>query len=140
MWTPDYFIRFITLPPKVPAAVVCNDDGTFDIYINDLLSDSQRKKALEHEIDHIKEDHFYSLQPVGEIEAHANAVSRGEVCEPQKEQDVPMIPHYLTLRGLTLGELNAAGGLLTFGMKNDTGKIESAFLQALLGNDALVVM
>jgi hypothetical protein len=146
VWTPDYFVRYITLPPKVPAAVVCNNDGTFDIYINELLSDAQREKALKHEIDHIKEDHFYSDQPIGELEAHANAASVGKAYKMQKAvpaaanvQKVKTIPHYTTLRGLTLGELNAAQTLLVYGEGKDTAKLRAAFIRALSSTKPLVV-
>ena len=56
----DYFVRLVALPMHVNAVVMPNDDGTFDIYINSLLGEAQRQKALTHELKHIKKDHFYT--------------------------------------------------------------------------------
>ena len=55
----DYFVRFIDLPPHINSLTIPNDDGTFDISINSRLCESRQKKAIQHEIEHIKKDHFY---------------------------------------------------------------------------------
>lgn len=60
----DVFIRFVPLPYSVRAVTLPNDDGTFDVYINDNLPDELRRKALRHELEHIKKDHFYDCNPV----------------------------------------------------------------------------
>lgn len=64
----EYFIRVVKLPAHVEACVTPNDDGTFSIYINELLPEDARRAAAQHEIDHIMNDHFYSLDPVSKIE------------------------------------------------------------------------
>lgn len=58
------FVRMIALPLTVPAVTIPNDDGTFDIYINASLPDETRIKALNHELEHIRRDHFYNDDPV----------------------------------------------------------------------------
>lgn len=58
------FVRLIPLPVTVPAVVIPNDDGTFDIYINSVLPQELQHKALEHELKHIRKDHFYNDDPV----------------------------------------------------------------------------
>lgn len=55
----DYFVRFVVMPPHINAVTLPNDDGTFDIYINSLLDETQKREALAHELKHIKKDHFY---------------------------------------------------------------------------------
>lgn len=65
------FVRMITLPETVPAVVLPNDDGTFDIYINAILPDEVQNKALEHELEHIRRDHLYNDDPVGLNEEEA---------------------------------------------------------------------
>ena len=65
------FIRMIPLPTSVPAVVVPNNDGTFDIYINSLLPDECQHRALEPELEHVRRDHFYNDDPVGLNEAEA---------------------------------------------------------------------
>ena len=58
------FIRIIPLPETVPAVVLPNDDGTFDIYINAILPEELQDKALRHELQHINLDHLYNNDPV----------------------------------------------------------------------------
>lgn len=72
VWTPDYFIRLVELPPRVKGVTLPNDDGTFDIYINALLSPEDAEKCLEHEIRHISKDHFYTGKPVSACEKEAD--------------------------------------------------------------------
>lgn len=58
------FVRLVTFPVSVRAVTIPNDDGTFDIYINDVLPEELRQAALEHELKHIRKDHFYDCNPV----------------------------------------------------------------------------
>lgn len=69
----NIFIRTVPLPGAVRAVVLPNDDGTFDIYINSSLPDELRRRALEHELAHIRKDHFYNDDPVWRNEAEAAA-------------------------------------------------------------------
>ena len=83
MWTPDYFVRLVELPRTVNGVTLPNDDGTFDIYLNRLLTDDEQKTALEHEIEHIIQDHFYNdVKPIRQIEAEADK----KPDEPPKEK------------------------------------------------------
>lgn len=41
-----------------------NDDCTFDIYINANLPEEWQRQALDHELEHIRRDHFYNEDPV----------------------------------------------------------------------------
>lgn len=67
----NIFVRMIALPETVPAVTIPNDDGTFDIYINAVLPDERQNRALEHELQHIRLDHFYNEDPVGMNEQEA---------------------------------------------------------------------
>lgn len=58
------FVRMIPLPDTVPAVTIPNDDGTFDVYINANLPEERQNRALEHELEHIRKDHFYNDDPV----------------------------------------------------------------------------
>ena len=83
MWTPDYFVRLVELPRTVNGVTLPNDDGTFDIYLNRLLTEDEQKTALEHEIEHIIQDHFYNdVKPLRQIEAEADK----KPDEPPKEK------------------------------------------------------
>ncbi len=67
----NIFVRSVPLPEAVRAVVLPNDDGTFDIYINSTLPEELQQRALDHELEHIRRDHFYNDDPVwlNELEA-----------------------------------------------------------------------
>ena len=58
------FVRSVALPGSVRAVTLPNDDGTFDIYINAKLPEELQRAALQHELKHIRKDHFYNDDPV----------------------------------------------------------------------------
>lgn len=72
MWTPDYFVRYVSLPHALEATVLPNNDGSYDIYINSSLSNAEQKRVLEHELEHIRKSHFYTEIGVARAEAEAN--------------------------------------------------------------------
>ena len=67
----DFYVRFVPFPLTVKGVTVVNDDGTFDIYINSNLDEIQQEKALNHELKHIKKDHFYSVKDIKVVEKEA---------------------------------------------------------------------
>lgn len=60
----NIFVRMVPLPEAVRAVTIPNDDLTFDVYVNSALPDELQSRALEHELEHIKRDHFYNDDPV----------------------------------------------------------------------------
>lgn len=60
----EVFVRMIAFPLSVRAVTIPNDDSTFDIYVNSMLPDELQEKALEHELEHIRRNHFYDENPV----------------------------------------------------------------------------
>lgn len=74
MWTPDYFVRYLPFPLHVHALVQPNEDGSFDIYVNEHFDESRRIAALEHELEHIRRDHFYSDITLAQKEAEAGSL------------------------------------------------------------------
>lgn len=69
----DYFVRQFPMPATVRGFVAPNDDGTFSIYINSNLDAMQQRKTLEHELKHIKKDHFYTPEKdIKAVEDEAN--------------------------------------------------------------------
>lgn len=95
MWTPEYYVRYVEFPPKVDGLTVPNDDGTFDIYINTLLSSERQEEKLKHEIRHIQDEHFYrDTIPVAQAEQEANGqpVHHAHQPEPPKPDTPPLLP------------------------------------------------
>lgn len=60
----DYFLRIVRLPRRVEGVTVVNNDGTFSIYLNELLSEEERRETLDHELRHIRLEHFYNEIPL----------------------------------------------------------------------------
>ena len=60
----DYYVRLVELPRTVEGVTVPNNDGSFDIYINSLLPPQRRQEVLEHELGHIRGEHFYLDMPI----------------------------------------------------------------------------
>lgn len=72
----DYFVRLVRYPNNsTPGQVWQNDDDTFDIYIDERLSDADRATVLAHELRHIERGHFGSLLPIRAIECEADGKS-----------------------------------------------------------------
>ena len=78
----DYFVRLIRLPVKVEGVTVPNSDGTFSIYINELLSQEKQNEVLEHELRHIRSEHFYVDMPVEHMEKQAGGEALNIVLHP----------------------------------------------------------
>ena len=70
----DIFIRIIKL--STPGVTVLDADGNYNVYINEDLSEEERRKVADHELEHIKQDHFYSDKPVAECEKEADHPAR----------------------------------------------------------------
>lgn len=64
----DYFVRIVKFPVPVGGLVSPNEDGTFNIYINDDFPPDRRMESYEHEISHIENDDFYNGKNIGEVE------------------------------------------------------------------------
>lgn len=100
MWTPVYFVRLVPFPPSVDGVTVPNDDGTFDVYINASHCEAKQKEALDHEIRHIFEDHFYQdTKSIERLEAEARGSAQVPAQLPNVFRDAPAntIPFFSSL-------------------------------------------
>lgn len=68
----DYYLRIVKLPRRVEGVTVVNNDGTFSIYLNELLSEEERRETLDHELRHIRLEHFYNEVPLPNAENAAD--------------------------------------------------------------------
>ena len=78
----DYYVRQVRLPVRVEGVTLPNDDGSFDIYINARLSPLRQQETLEHELRHIRRDHFYLDIPVERMERQADGEALNAVLHP----------------------------------------------------------
>ena len=99
MWTPEYFVRYVDLPPAVEGVTVPNDDGTFDIYISEHLPPDRREACLRHELRHVRRDHFYSAAPLASQELEAHEPDLPDVFACPDPGTIPYFPDLLSLRG-----------------------------------------
>ena len=78
----DAYVRLVPLPLTVEGVTVPNDDGSFDVYINDRLSPTRRQETLAHELRHIRHEHFYLDMPVARMERQAEGEALNAVLHP----------------------------------------------------------
>jgi len=78
----DTYVRLVPLPPRVEGVTLPNDDGSFDIYINSRLSPALQQQTLEHELRHIRHEHFYLDMPVERMERQADGEALNVVLHP----------------------------------------------------------
>lgn len=71
----DLYIRFLPFPNRaVRAAVIPNDEGSYDILVNTLYPEETQRLALAHELEHLRLGHFGRGESASLLEAEA----RGE--------------------------------------------------------------
>lgn len=63
-----YVRELFSLPYKVKGATVKDAEGDYNVYLNGLLPIEKRVEALDHELAHIKEGHFYEALTACQIE------------------------------------------------------------------------
>lgn len=64
----NIILRKIKLPSTVRGFVILDNESDYNIYLNASNSVYVDQKALQHEIEHIENDDFYSLDDVIELE------------------------------------------------------------------------
>ena len=63
-------IRFINLPCKINGVTTIDENGDYNIYINQNLCPCKIEKAIQHEIRHIK-NYDFSKNGICDIEINA---------------------------------------------------------------------
>lgn len=64
-------IRKIDLPTGVSGITVLDENGDYNVYLNDKLSYDAQADAFRHEVEHIKKGHFYRIEDIRILEEHA---------------------------------------------------------------------
>lgn len=65
-------IRYIPLPFHCGGFTIMDDECFYNMYINSLSSLDRQRKTIEHELKHIKKDHFFLDIPTALKEKQAN--------------------------------------------------------------------
>lgn len=67
----DCFVRCVDMPCTIGGFVTPNEDGTYNIYINEKLPEEKQKAALRHELKHIKCNHHAKDGNIDDFENEA---------------------------------------------------------------------
>ena len=85
-------VRLAPLPPKVNAVVLVDENGDYNIYVNARLNADTRANAYRHEIEHIRQGHFYQERPVADLEREARH-GKGKENEERQVDDAGVRLH-----------------------------------------------
>lgn len=58
-------------PVEVPGTTVLDENGDYNVYLNDKLSRDAQADAFRHEIEHIRQGHFYRYDDIKVLEEQA---------------------------------------------------------------------
>ena len=64
----NIIIRKIKLPYDVKGFTVLDNDNDYNVYLNALYNFEMNQTALKHEIEHIQDEDFHSLEDVFKLE------------------------------------------------------------------------
>ena len=64
-------LRLAPLPARVNAVTVVDNNGDFNIYVNEALSIEEQRRAYKHELEHIRRNHLFDDKPVEVCEEEA---------------------------------------------------------------------
>lgn len=64
----DFCVRIMDLPPSVKGVLQFDETGFANIYINAHMSSDEQKKALKHELEHLKRNDAYNTDSISAIE------------------------------------------------------------------------
>lgn len=64
----DVFVRCIKLPHFVKGQILLDENGDYNVYINDQMSCDMQRKTLQHELNHIENDDFNNNLTISDIE------------------------------------------------------------------------
>ena len=88
----DYWVRYVQFPNMASESVVASHgDGTFTIYINTLFSQERQEDRLQHEIQHLIDEHFYRDDlSIAQIEHQADGRGKPAVVRTIPVGDSPI--------------------------------------------------
>lgn len=60
------------LPLSIKGMTVLDTNGDYNIYLNAKLAHDEQVRAFRHELEHIRQGHFYSASEVASLERSAD--------------------------------------------------------------------
>lgn len=86
----DIQLFYVDFPTKIRGRTVANADGTYSVFINARLSYAMQRKAIKHELRHIRKgevdsDNVVSVQQL-EMGAHDLKANQTAVLVPQRKK------------------------------------------------------
>lgn len=64
-------IRKMSLPLSLKGVTILDENGDYNVYLNDRLSYDAQAEAFRHEVEHIKQGHFYTFEDIKTLEEQA---------------------------------------------------------------------
>ncbi|QAT43477.1 hypothetical protein [Aminipila luticellarii] len=64
-------IRKVDLPIEVDGITVLDENGDYNIYLNSRLSYDSQADAFRHEVEHVRQGHFYRYEDIKVLEEQA---------------------------------------------------------------------
>lgn len=64
----DIIYRLIHAPLCCRAFTMEDEDGIYNVYVNDDLDPDAQDRAIQHELEHIRRGHLESDRPVADLE------------------------------------------------------------------------
>ena len=65
----EYCVRMVDFPITIKGVTVMDETGFYNIYINSRLNFEEQRKALAHELTHIKRGDFFSNDSLEDVES-----------------------------------------------------------------------
>lgn len=60
------------LPLSIKGMTIMDTNGDYNVYLNAKLSNDQQLRAFRHEVEHIRQGHFYSAAEIETLERKAD--------------------------------------------------------------------
>ena len=92
----DIIIRYVRLPASIKAFTLTDNNDDYNVYVNDALNCIQQQRAIDHELKHIKGDHFFRQTSVTTDEKEAESAvfaSIDKAVTSVKVKPVEIIPN-----------------------------------------------
>lgn len=89
----DAIVRLIDLPPGIGGAVMEDENGTYNIYINSRHGHYAQLDDLDHELAHIEHDDLHNDDPIEVIESRADAHATGSCRRPRLFKASDLLQH-----------------------------------------------